>query len=390
MRKCKNWLLTFREWTIPRCEAPESFVFWTGLFSLASVVKRHVSIPRTLLGSWDCYPYLYLFFVSPPGKGRKTTTMGYTDDLLELVPNIATATQAMTQPDLMLKLSTIGDAAISIRSKEFGAFFNQSKLVMIDFLTALFDGQKKFDSSTVMRGLELAEKPCVNLLAATTPKWLSENLSEVMVGGGFTSRTIFIYEERVRRYQFFYANIDYAKLDAIRDNLVEDLIHIHENIKGDFYIDEDDRMWFEEWYQKLMKGAENSGEKNGEYIQRKPAYVLKIAQLLHLAYSDELVLNKTDIEQAINVVTQTERSLPKVFTAVNGNIHAVVMEEIAEYVERKGVVTKKELLSRFYHSVDMIKLLELINGLMTLGRLAIDKNQNFIVPHEKHTVNLTL
>ena len=67
---------------MPRSEAKESFIFWTGLFTLASAIRRKVYIPKTVLGSWEVAPYLYIMFVAPAGKARKTTTLSYSDDLL--------------------------------------------------------------------------------------------------------------------------------------------------------------------------------------------------------------------------------------------------------------------------------------------------------------------
>src|SRR6266576_4288253 len=224
-RKCANWLLTFRDWTLPRSEAPETYIFWTGLFALSSVIKRHVVIAKEKLGSWEVYPNLYIVFVAPPGRARKTTTLNYADDLLGAVPNINVAAQSMTQQVLMKRIADTGDCSISLRIGELGTFINPSGDVMIDFLTSLYDGRKSFGNDTLARNLELATNPCVNLIAATTPLWIANNLSETMVGGGFTSRVVHVFEDNVRRRQLFYEELDYKYLDLLRSGLIEDLTH---------------------------------------------------------------------------------------------------------------------------------------------------------------------
>ena len=89
-RECENWLQTFQQWTMPRSEAPESFIFWTGLYTLAATVRRHIKVPKGLLGSWDAVPNLYILFIAPPGRARKSTTINYTESLLDhvqILPN---------------------------------------------------------------------------------------------------------------------------------------------------------------------------------------------------------------------------------------------------------------------------------------------------------------
>lgn len=372
-RECKHWLLSFRDWTLPRSEAPETFIFWTGLFTLASVIKRRVKVPKRYLGSWEVYPHLYLMFVAPPGQGRKTTTIDYADDLLGDVPNIQVAAHAMTQQVLMKRLSDSSDSSISIRSKEFGTFYKPSGDVMIDFLTDLYDGKKSHTSDTIMRGLEFATNPCVNLLAATTPKWITENLSEVMIGGGFTSRVIFVYEEHVRRRQMFYESLDLGALDKIRTKLVADLIHLSSNVEGEFVLDDACKSFVEEWYRKTADRYLKEDYRLHGYYERKPAHALKVAMLMHLSYSDELILYKEDFEAALTVLNQIEHSMISVFKGVGKNPYILDMDMMKEFVrDRGGRAKKAELLGRFQHAAEPEKLLALLDGLIMMGELTVD------------------
>src|SRR2546430_1078057 len=132
-RKCKNWLLTFRDWTMPRTDAPESYLFWASLFALSSVLKRKVLVSKQYLGGYDIYPNIYTIFVGPPAL-RKSTAMDFADELLTQLPNIHTSADSMTQQVLAKRISEYGDCSISIRIDELGTFINPSGAVMIDFL----------------------------------------------------------------------------------------------------------------------------------------------------------------------------------------------------------------------------------------------------------------
>lgn len=374
-RKCDNWLTSYRDWTVPRSEAPESYIFWTGIFALSSVMKRRVLLPKRYLGSWTAYPNFYIIFVSPPGKARKSTTVDYADDLLDEIPHISVASSAMTAQVLIKRLSETQDCSISIRSREFGTFIAPSQMLMVDVLTDLFDGKKKHSNETIMRNVEFVENPCVNLLGATTPSWISENLGESMVGGGFTSRVVFVYESKVRRRKLFYKDVDQNVLAKLKTNLVEDLAHLASNVEGEFEIENketEDKI--EEWY---VKTADQEGDNRlVGYYERKPAHVLKLAMLLHLAQSDEKVITMTDFEMALQILAQVEKTLPNVFQTVGKNPYTSEMDAILEYIEFKGKVTRKELLARFYHAAPPTTLLELIGALVTMDKIRANGNMD--------------
>lgn len=381
-RKCANWLLTFRDWTMPRSEAKESFIFWTGLFTLASAIRRKVYIPKTVLGSWEVAPYLYIMFVAPAGKARKTTTLSYSDDLLLQELGIKKASASMTVQVLMKRLADSPDSSLSIQIKEFGTFYNQSKEMMIDFLTALFDGVKRHDSDTISRGVEFAERPCINLIAATTPKWIAENLSENAVGGGFASRVIFIFEDTVRRRRLFYHRgndrVDPEKMVQLHADLLTDLVHISQSIEGEFKLTDEAEAYAEDWYIKYADNPSVPDPRLTGYNERKPAYMFKLAMLCHLAYSDELLINKGDVEQALALLKNVEGKMIQTFQAIGKNPHTLDLDTIREYVNQVGEISPNDLKTNFQHVATPRMLDELI-AFLTTTRQITEENSNGVI-----------
>jgi hypothetical protein len=244
---------------------------------------------------------------------------------------------------------------------------------MIGYLTDLYDGKKSHSSDTLARALEFAERPCVNLLGATVPVWINENLSEQMIGGGFTTRVIFIYEETVRKRQLFYTHIDYDAMDKIRDNLIADLTHLAIDVQGEFKLPKTAQKYAEDWYQSRAPEWEKLGDKRlAGYYQRKHVHVIKLAMLVHLAYSDELIITKDDIENSIAILEMVEPKMIKVFQGVGKNPYTSEMDAILDFIRAKGGITKKELFSRFYHVADPVKLQELVNGLIVMGVVTVN------------------
>lgn len=369
-RKCDNWLQTFGKWMLPISEAPSSFIMWTGLFVLASVLRRKISMPKELLGRWSADPNLYIFFVGDAGRVRKTTTMGGAQELLSHISDLTSSPEIVTKEDLMRQLKNSNDASMYIFSPEFSEFIAKSGPSMFSFLTNIYDGKKDISSSTISRGLEYAEKPCVNLLAATTPVWIAENMSEAIIGGGFASRVVFIYEDDVRQRRMFYREILSTigpELERMKTDLISDLQQIND-ITGKVDIDKEAEEFFEDWYQKHAKDGRDKPKLSG-YFERRPAHIIKVAMLNHIAYSNELMLNKVDFEMAIEHVLGTEKQLNKVFENIGRNPYTVDIFRILDFVKQKGRVSVQEVKRNFMHAATPQMLTELIEGLVSSGFL---------------------
>lgn len=370
-RKCEDWLTTFGQWTLPRSEAPETYIFWTGLFTLASTVRRHVYVPKEILGSWEAAPNLYILFIAGAGKARKSTTANYTEELLDYVPDLTKSPEIITKESLFTTLTKSPDHSMCVVAPEFGEFMVKSGPEMYSFLTNIYDGKKNLSVSTLSRSLEFAERPCLNLLGATTPEWATANMPESVIGGGFASRVIFIFEEKVRRRKLYYDDVDHKKLEELRKDLLDDLIHISNNIKGPFALANDAKKFMEGWYEINAEGGGVDEYKMAGYFERRPAHIHKLAMLIHLSYSDELVLCKSDFEKAIILIKQIEKKLPQTFKAIGKNPHTLDMDRLLEYIVEKGRVPRAELFAKFYHVATPNMLGELINGLSAMGMVTL-------------------
>lgn len=367
-RRCENWLETFRQFSMPRTESPEAYVAWTGLFVLSSALRRKVVIPADgILGGWSCSPHLYVMLVGPAGY-RKTTAMEkFGIPLLEKVAPILTQGPTfVTKEALLTQIINSEDSSIYLTITEFGDIMQKNGPEMYDFFTSMFDGKKKVESRTQSRGIEFAEKPCINMLAATTPQWISSNMPVAAIGGGFASRVIFVYADVLSRKQMYYRNLDFDALNALEDDLIHDLSHIANNLEGDFTLTEEAFDFMEDWYQNTHPDKAPSPKLEG-YWQRKPTHIHKVAMLHSVATKDELQLTLKDFQFAIAAVESTEPSLVKVFSGVGQNEYTYSMEDISSFVMTRKKVTQAELLREFKADADPAKLLELVQGCVMMG-----------------------
>lgn len=387
-RQCSNWLLAFRDWSLPRSEAPESFHLWAGLFTLASVIKRKVKIPKKILGGWEVSPTLYVIFVAPAGRARKSTTGGYAEELLREIPIVARAATAMTKEVLLKKLSEVRDSSLSVFSSEFAMFIQKSGTDMYDVLTHMFDGNLDVSVETIGRPLDFAEKPCINMLGCTTPDWISSNMPENVIGGGFASRVIFVFEERKRRSKLFYDEAENGELGLDweagakqKEALVADLSHIATMLEGEFSFTPEARKLMKDWYEKEGETEADNYRLQG-YYERKPAHTLKIAMLLHIAKSDVLEIDIEDMAGALTILEDLEKKLPKTFANIGKNAYTSELTRIVEFIQRRREVTMKEVLVNFYQAADPRKLQELIQGLIAAGIV-----RKFIDPEDPNDIS---
>lgn len=374
-RLLDNWLLSFRDWTVPRSEAQESLIIWTGLFTLASVVKRKVKFPKRLMGSYAIYPNLYVIFVGPPGVVRKSTTAAFGEDLLKQVEGIRLASTAVSASKLIEDLSNVPDGSISIISSEFSSFVSISKEEMYDLLTDIYDGKISFEYATRMHGVELIESPCINLHACTTPEWVESQMPGYVLGGGFGSRTIFVCERQTRQRQLYY-NLEWGTYTNLEEQLVHDLIHIAQ-VEGEFRHDsKETKQAIEEWYQGLEKEDLSSGRLAG-YAARKHVHVHKVAMLLSLCERDDKIVTMGHFNAAISLMEGVEKNLPEVFQSAGRNPIALQIHAVLGYLQRQTQATPfNRLLAYFYQDMNAEILRETLSTLAVIGSVEKLPNPN--------------
>ncbi len=371
----------FRDWTFPRQkEAPESLLLWSGLFTLSSAVKYNVRFPKSIMGSYDIIPNLYILFVGPPGVIKKSTVESFPTALLLGIEGIELAPSALTESKLVEILSKIEDTSITILNSEFANLVKVSKEDMYALLTDLFDGKlsgRGYDYGTRMHDVEKIERPCINLLGATTPAWISSQPPEHITGGGFSSRVIFIFEYKRREAKMYYPEVDNEEIERLEAILKNDLAHIS-NLRGEFRHESTELMMeMEDWYQSTIKQADEADSSTQGYFNRRHVHVHKIAMLLSLARDDDLIILREDFRAALSILKAAEVNMPRAMATVGKNPLSQYMLEITDFVEtRETGVTFNTIWRRFYKHLRKDELKEVITALVQMNQLKQEKDKN--------------
>ena len=394
-RNFKNWLKEYMNYS-GQSEAPNQFHFWTGVSCIAGALRRKVWID---MGYFEWTPNFYIVFVAPPGIVSKSTTASIGMNLLRQVPGIKFGPDAVTWQSLVQSLADSTEAfaypdestynpmsAVTIVSSEFGNFLNPHDREMVDVLVSLWDGQKGvFRKSTKTQGNDAIENPWINIVACTTPDWIAGNFPEYMIGGGFTSRTIFVYGEEKRQLMAYPKDSMPVNFREHGEALVADLTHIAEKLVGEYTLTPEAKQWGIDWYENHYrnKPAHLDDEKFGGYVARKQTHMHKLAMVLSAAKRDELIIDKTDLYEASLMVTATEADMPKVFSKISGEDSRFAAQIVA-LLGKHGEMPLAAIFRMMFNSCTYDQFQAAVNSVINarFATLKVKGDENILSPTE--------
>jgi hypothetical protein len=247
---------------------------------------------------------------------------------------------------------------------------------MIDLLVTLWDSkQGGFSKVTKNSGTDKIENPWINLIACTTPSWIAGNFPEYMIGGGFTSRCLFVYtdkKEKLVAYPVFHIP---QGMKETQGKLIEDLTHIAENLVGPYELTPEAREWGEAWYQHHYANPPKllQDERFGGYLARKQTHIHKLAMILAASCRDELIITEEDLKLAAIQISDLEPDMPKVFARIGRTEDSVQADRFIDFVNRNSPVSYATAYSFIHAAFPFIKDFEgIVLGAVRAGKIKMD------------------
>jgi hypothetical protein len=386
-RHFSNWLKAYMEFTRDS-ESPTPFHFWTGVHALAGALRRRTWIDMRKF-SWT--PNFYIILVGPPGIAAKSTSISIGTRLLAKVPGIRFGPESMTWQALADSLAEsmeyvkflsssgkedqIAMSSVSIAVGELGTFLSMDDDKLLSFLIRMWEGQEdQFIHKTKTTGSIIVKNPWLNIIGATTPSWLRQNFPDYMIGGGLTSRIIFVYGDKKR--QLVPYPDEMIKGDEYRDmemRLFQDLEQVSK-LAGPYRLDPLAREWGRQWYSRLHDGTRPDhmlSDRYSGYIARKQTHIHKMAIVLAAARRDELVILQSDLEEAESLISSIEPDMIRVFESigvVDGSRHIV---EMVAFVRTGGFHTPDDLWKRCVNTMTMRDFEDALKGAVRGGLLRV-------------------
>ena len=338
-RKLPNWIDAFMLYT-ENSEPPDLFRKWTAISCIASAMQRKCSIQWGTALTF--YPNLFIVLVGPSATG-KGTAMSPGLDILSEIPAIRMASNATSLQALIrhLKDTNLTDinlitgeqifhSSLTIFSKEFTVFLGYHNRELMASLCDWYDCDKKWSYDTIARNKEEIIGVWVNLIGGTTPDLIQSSLPAESIGGGLTSRIIFVVEDK--KSKLVPIPIQTQKEVQLRELLIHDLEKIS-MLSGTFsYTEKFVDLWTE-WVVNAEKSPPFYDKNFEGYIGRRRAHLMKLAMIISASHGKhDLSLSRDDLESAITFLNEVEVNMESVFKGFGKSDISAIMNQVTNYL----------------------------------------------------------
>jgi len=390
-RRLNDWLSGYLEYA-DESEPPTSYHTWVGVACIASTLQRKVFFKW---GFETLYPNMYIILIGPSGKCRKGTAMRMGFEILKNV-GVKIVSESITREALIRQMKTSVNSAIDPNtntvnyhcsltcfSEELSVFLGQSDVKFLADLTDWYDSKDKWTYETKNQGTDTIQGLCFNILGATAADWLVSILPQEAIGGGFTSRIIFVVEENKRRTLPKPAFTKRTRL--LMEALKADLEHIG-TLVGRFDFSPDTEEEYMAWYQQqdanTFKGiGPIQDPRFAGYCERRATHLRKLCMIFSASRGDDMIITQDDFKRALNTLKAVEVKMPRVFSGLGTAKYAQATEKILIYLASKKQVQQMELLTHFYRDVDYetLKIIEATLEKMGVIRVMINPADKQVV-----------
>lgn len=371
-RKLDDWITSYLKYTF-NSEPPESYKLWVAISVVASILQRKCSLPW---GYDTYYPNMYIVLVGPSGKCRKGTAMGPGYDLLSDM-GIKMAAESITREALIreLKQTTSTDidletqevnlhSSLTIYSQELTVFLGYNNTALMSDLTDWYDCKKRWTYRTKNMGEDEIIGVWVNLIGATTPELVQSTLPRDAIGGGLTSRIIFVYEED--KGKLVPAPFLTEEDKKLREDLLADLERMA-GLRGEFRITKEFLNKYIDWYTYQHKNPSFTDPRFGGYASRRSAHLFKLSIILSASEGDSMIIDEKIFNRAVGILESTEKKMHLTFSGIGKSETSDVLSRVMAYVVAEPNVTFKALLKAFYFDADKDVLTKIVGTLTAMG-----------------------
>ena len=354
-------------------ESPKSFWYWGAIASISAVVKDQVWIHRQI---YNLYPNIYVMLHAESGL-KKGPPINMAKQLVKSVNNTRIISGRSSIQGILKDLGTAytqPGGKIQTKSVAFICSSELSSSIVEDtvatkILTDLYDRQAnagEWRSLLKMETFQLKD-PTITMLTATNEAMSESFFTRSAIQGGYFARTFIIYEKEGQGSNsliFPLSNppnyIRSGEYLRILSKLTGEFLPIANIEKSDeFKYRKNKRgreIWFnavgiiyDDWYdnfKEMIKSQETKDETGT--LNRFGDSVLKVAMLLSLAKSPELILREDAMQEAIIESEKLLGNVRKTTLGKQGISNAALLKSLIIF----------ELLNRDNHQVTRIVLMK--------------------------------
>jgi len=377
-RKLPDWIKAYLGFVEANSESPMQFHEWAAIGTISAALQRKVYMRW---GHTTIFPNQYICLVGPSGIGRKAEPIvtlskfirelgmpmvgedNSQESIIRDMKNAVTSFKDNSSHDVKFQ------CAICVYAEELSVFTGYQNATLLAYLTNWYDSRDRWTRRTKHQGHDEILGLCFNLVASTAPDWLPHILPREAIGGGFTSRILFVSEDKPGK---IVADPDPPDED-LESALMHDLEYIHA-ISGEMHFTEKAKKAYIKWYESEEALIRNGGRPElrnpmlSGYIGRRATHVKKLCMSLAVSRANTLQIREEDFNRARKLLEQLEKKMASVYRGLGKSRYSEEMEAVLETLRTKKKMRRSELLRELYPKLDN-ETLDKVNSTLSAMRV---------------------
>lgn len=357
-------------------ESPTTFWYWSAVAAISAVVKDQVWLNRQI---YNLYPNIYVMLHAESGL-KKGPPVSMAKQLVKAVNNTKIISGRSSIQGILKKLGTaqtepggkINNKSIAfICSSELSSSIVDDK-VASKILTDLYDRQYnvgEWESLLKMESFQLKD-PTITMLTATNEAMSEDFFTKSAIQGGYFARTFIIYENKRNRPNSLIAPLTNPPNYTTSSDYLKVLGKLHGEFQPLAGMELSDTfqykkmkpegvryftaagLIYDDWYDSFIEiiDAQETKDETGT-LNRFGDSVLKVAMLLSLARSPELVIYEEAMHEAIMMCEKLLGNVRKATMGKQGISNASIFKSmvINELLYRENHrVTRTVLMKKMW------------------------------------------
>jgi hypothetical protein len=299
-------------------ETPIAYDFWCGIWLLSNAIGRRMIVNRPKA---PVFLNLYIVLCAEAGTTRKSTAIrmcervyraaGFHTDAVTVTGNI---TPEKLREQLALQTIEHNAASCGILVSELVTFLGKEQyaIAMPGLLTDLYDCPELREYSRLSTSTTTVRNVYLTFAAASTPSWLVRAINPDVIEGGFTSRCLFIIEERRKRLVAWPEELT-TDVDELAIALCDIRKQADNWSKHGINLTDKAKARFVRWYEQRRDGDSNDPFL-ASFEAREDHHILRLAALLS-ANDESWMIDVHHINHAIKIIQHNKVSAAHLFGA---------------------------------------------------------------------------
>ncbi len=363
---------------LEKTEVPPRFAIWCGISALLGMLERRIWLEQ---GIYTIYPNFFIVLIAGSGQ-KKSTAINLTDRLLRKAdPGPRIIAQMITPEGLIssLKNERTDDKSELFKETSGGIIIADELVTLIDrrtierglgkVLTTLYDCKDVFEYQTVSRGIERLHGSYLSLLGGTTVELIKDSIPLQSVGGGLTSRIVFVYDDSIP------PPVPWVDYDAELVQIEEELVHYLQRLStlsGPITVTPTARKFYEHDYREVYTSSLRTNPYLRGYANRRHAHLFKLSMAVMVAENPDLIMTENHIQGAKIILEEAESHMEQVMEMIVSTEMGASTSHIYNYIKQQKTIMRSDLIRKYQHRFDAKEISNIIETLILSKRVRME------------------